>query len=64
MRLGFAICLTGVLAFAQSPAGRLRAGAAKVDITPRADQLTIATDSIRDHLYVRDRGGWRRLPTQ
>jgi len=52
-RLGIAICLTGGLAFAQSPAGRLRAGAAKVDITPRPDQLTIATDSIRDHLYVR-----------
>ena len=42
------------LAQAQGPAGgRLRAGAAKVDITPRQDQLTIATDSIRDHLYVR-----------
>ncbi len=52
-RLGLAICLTGFLASAQSPAGRLRAGAAKVDITPRADQLQIATDSIRDHLYVR-----------
>jgi hypothetical protein len=52
-RLGLAICLTGFLAFAQSPAGRLRAGAAKVDITPRADQLVVATDSIRDHLYVR-----------
>jgi neutral ceramidase len=55
------ICLAGVLAlaapgwmFAQTPAaGRLRAGAAKVDITPRQEQLAIATDSIRDHLYVR-----------
>ena len=52
-RLGLAIYLTGFLASAQSPAGRLRAGAAKVDITPRADQLAIATDSIRDPLYVR-----------
>jgi neutral ceramidase len=52
-RLGIAICLFGGLAFAQSPAGRLRAGAAKVDITPRPDQLAVATDSIRDHLYVR-----------
>jgi len=32
---------------------RLRAGAAKVDITPHPSQLTISTDSIRDHLYVR-----------
>jgi hypothetical protein len=53
--------LAGVIALAapgfvlaQGPAaGRLRAGAAKVDITPRQDQLAIATDSIRDHLYVR-----------
>jgi hypothetical protein len=42
------------LALAQSAAsGCLRAGAAKVDITPRQDQLAVATDSIRDHLYVR-----------
>ncbi|HEY0967348.1 MAG TPA: neutral/alkaline non-lysosomal ceramidase N-terminal domain-containing protein [Opitutaceae bacterium] len=32
---------------------RLRAGAAKVDITPAQSELTIATDSIRDRLYVR-----------
>jgi hypothetical protein len=55
------IYLAGALALAapgwmlaQTPAsGRLRAGAAKVDITPRQDQLAIPTDSIRDHLYVR-----------
>ena len=54
------ICLAGALslgtglALSQTLAGgRLRAGAAKVDITPRQDQLAIATDSIRDHLYVR-----------
>lgn len=34
-------------------AGRLRAGAAKVDITPKESELAIATDSIRDHLFVR-----------
>ncbi len=39
---------------AQTTSGAaLRAGAAKVDITPSANQLPIATDSIRDHLYVR-----------
>lgn len=32
---------------------RLRAAAAKVDITPDPSQLTVSTDSIRDHLYVR-----------
>ena len=37
---------------AQTPQ-RLRAGAAKVGITPSASQLTIATDSIRDHIYIR-----------
>ena len=34
-------------------AARLRAGAAKVDITPKPADLTIATDSIRDPLYAR-----------
>lgn len=55
------IFLAGALALAvpgfvlgQNPAGGgLRAGAAKVDITPRPDQLAVATDLIRDHLYVR-----------
>jgi neutral/alkaline ceramidase-like enzyme len=32
---------------------RLRAGAAKVEITPKATDLTIATDSIRDPLFAR-----------
>ena len=41
------------LAPGQNATAPLRAGAAKVDITPRQEQLTIATDSIRDHLYVR-----------
>ena len=37
----------------QTPARGLRAGAAKVEITPKASDLTIATDSIRDPLYAR-----------
>jgi predicted neutral ceramidase superfamily lipid hydrolase len=31
----------------------LRAGAAKVDITPKESDLAIATNSIRDHLFAR-----------
>ncbi|MDE3166611.1 MAG: neutral/alkaline non-lysosomal ceramidase N-terminal domain-containing protein [Acidobacteriota bacterium] len=57
---GIAVCGAALslgahgLLFGQAPAGgHLRAGAAKVDITPRPDQLAIATDSIRDHLFVR-----------
>ena len=34
-------------------AGKLRAGAAKVDITPKEGELAISTDTIRDHLFVR-----------
>src|SRR5262245_52516292 len=41
------------IATAQSAAGQLRVGAAKVDITPKASDLQFATDSIRDHLYAR-----------
>ena len=37
----------------QAPAPRLRAGAARVEITPKPGDLTIATDSIRDPLYAR-----------
>src|SRR5580700_5890692 len=33
--------------------GKLRAGAAKVDITPKESELAHKTDSIRDHLFVR-----------
>lgn len=32
---------------------RLRAGAAKVDITPKESELAVSTDSIRDRLFVR-----------
>jgi len=34
-------------------AGRLRAGAAKVDITPKETELAVSTDSIRDRLFAR-----------
>jgi len=38
----------------QTPTGpHLRAGAAKVDITPKESDLTISTDSIRDRLFAR-----------
>lgn len=44
----------GGSAYGQNPvSGRLRAGAAKADITPKESDLVIATDSIRDHLFVR-----------
>lgn len=36
-----------------APAGRLRAGAAKVDITPKESDLLVSTDFIRDHLFAR-----------
>ena len=36
-----------------SQPGRLRAGAAKADITPKESELAVSTDSIRDHLFVR-----------
>jgi hypothetical protein len=32
---------------------RPRVGAAKVEITPKASELTIAADSIRDPLFAR-----------
>ena len=38
----------------QTSAGlHLRAGAAKADITPKESDLTVSTDSIRDHLFAR-----------
>jgi len=42
-----------VVICAQNTAGKLRAGAAKVEITPKQSDLQISTDSIRDHLFVR-----------
>lgn len=47
------LALPGILPAQTSTLPRLRAGAAKVDITPSPSQLTVSTDSIRDHLYVR-----------
>src|SRR5947209_2398243 len=55
------VCLAAALllaaggpSLAQTPvAGKLRAGAAKVDITPKESELSTSTDSIRDHLFAR-----------
>jgi neutral ceramidase len=48
------VLLVATAVHAQTPgAGPLRAGAHKVDITPKASDLPIATDSIRDHLFAR-----------
>ncbi len=60
-KLNLAVYLVGALLLAvpgsslaqSSGAPGLRVGAGKVDITPKQSQLAIATDSIRDHLYVR-----------
>jgi hypothetical protein len=50
----FVLLFGGHSAWAQSgKAGKLRAGAARVDITPKESELAIATDTIRDHLFVR-----------
>ena len=49
-----ALIFSAALAYSQNSApGRLRAGAAKADITPKESELAISTDSIRDHLYAR-----------
>jgi neutral ceramidase len=37
----------------QAPSARLRAGAHKVDFTPKQSDLRVTTDSIRDHLLAR-----------
>jgi neutral ceramidase len=48
------LLLAATIARAQPvDAGRLRAGAHKVDITPNASELPVATDAIRDHLFAR-----------
>ena len=51
--VAFMACLAPVVESQQTPAGGLRAGAAKVEITPKPSDLTIATDSIRDPLFAR-----------
>jgi hypothetical protein len=46
--------MAAVTAATQSPRQTpLRAGAAKVDLTPKPGELAVATDSIRDHLFAR-----------
>jgi neutral ceramidase len=59
MKVRFLV-MAGAMLWALLPAysqgsqpGRLRAGAAKVDITPKPGDLTISTDSIRDPLFAR-----------
>ena len=47
------ILLAAVPESRQARPGRLRAGAAKVEITPKASDLAVATDSIRDPLFAR-----------
>lgn len=53
------IVVLGVLLAAVSPEaqtskpGRVRAGAAMVDITPKESELAVSTDTIRDRLFVR-----------
>jgi hypothetical protein len=50
---GLALMLSD-LSLAQAPKqSSLRAGAAKVDITPKQNDLIVSTDSIRDHLFAR-----------
>jgi neutral ceramidase len=52
--VAFAALLTVAAAHAQNPAGgNLRAGAAKLDITPQESNLRNPTDVIRDHLFAR-----------
>ena len=60
MSIRYGLALAGALILASLPAysqnaasGRLRAGAAKVDITPKQSDLTVSTDFIRDPLFVR-----------
>ncbi len=45
----FALALITSIASAQN----LQVGAAKVEITPKASELPVSTNTIRDHLYVR-----------
>lgn len=51
--LSFVFCLAHVVKTEQPPTVRLRAGAAKVEITPKPADLATATDSIRDPLFAR-----------
>ncbi len=51
--MGLVMLLVASNALAQGSAMRLRAGAHKVDFTPKESDLRIPTDAIRDHLFAR-----------
>ena len=51
--LAVLVCLGQAVETRQAPVSRLRAGAARIEITPKPGDLTIATDSIRDPLFAR-----------
>lgn len=48
-----ALLLTPVIHSQNAAPGRLRAGAAMTDITPKDSDLAVSTDSIRDRLFAR-----------
>jgi hypothetical protein len=50
---GLLLAVPGPSSAETSATGHLRAGAAKVDITPKESELRVSTDSIRDHLFAR-----------
>ena len=53
-KLDLAVYLAAGTLLAQTPpAGHLRAGAGKADITPKESELAVSTDSIRDRLFAR-----------
>ncbi len=58
-----ALCLAvpGISYAQTSASARLRVGEGKVEITAGASQFTISTDSIRDHLCLRNA---RRSPAK
>ena len=53
--IGCVVLLVAASGFSQDvgTAARLRAGAHKVDFTPKESDLHVSTDSIRDHLFAR-----------
>ena len=51
--ISIALLLTAAVHSQTANTGRLRAGAAKADVTPKETDLAVATDSIRDHLFAR-----------
>jgi neutral ceramidase len=51
--VAFVVCLAHAVETQTRSADGLRAGAAKVEITPKPSDLTTATDSIRDPLFAR-----------